>query len=173
MKKKNSRRLILLIVLISVLPLGTCSGLEGPGSGFGGGGGTGNAKVSVTLFDTPPSGVTLLSFSLPIVGISLTPSSGSPVSVYSPTSIIPTELTHLQTDSAVIVTAASVPPGTYTSINVTVSASSGVFVNANPNRSTITWTGGSCAYSEVCNLPTGAATTASIPLSLTLTTNQD
>jgi len=167
----NSKRSLLLLATVAFLPLASCSHLQ---SGCSTGCTTGDANVTITLFDTPPAGVSVLSFSLPILGISLTPSSGSPVSIYSPTSIVPTELTRLQTDSTAIVTAVKVPAGTYTSINVTVGASSGVFINANPNQSTITGSGNlSCAYGKVCNLPTGAAATVNIPLSLTLTNNQN
>jgi len=126
----------------------------------------GDATVSVTLFDTPPAGVSLLSFSLPIVGISLTPSTGSDVSIYSPATIIPTELTRLQTDSAAIATGVSVVAGTYTSINITVAASSGMFINDSGSMV------GSCAAGLVCGLPGGAATTVKVPISLTLTSGQ-
>ena len=165
-----TRKLLIFFVLAAVLPLASCSGLN-----HGSGGCTtncgGNASVTVTVFDTPPTGVTVLSFSLPIVGMSLTPSSGTPVSIYSPTSVVPTELTRLETDSAALVTAATVPVGSYTAMSVTIGATSGVFVNA--SKSTITWSGGSCSPGAVCNLPTGAATTVSIPLSLTLSSNQN
>jgi hypothetical protein len=166
----NSKRILFLFAVVSCLPLASCSGLH---SGCSTGCTTGDANVTITLFDTPPAGVTVLSFSLPIVGISLTPSSGSPVSI-SPTSVVPKELTRLQTDSTTVVTAAKVPAGTYTSINVTLGPSSGVFVNANPNHSTITGSGNvSCVFGQVCNLPAGAAATVNIPLSLTLTNNQN
>jgi Domain of unknown function (DUF5666) len=161
----NPKELILPMALIALLPMTSCSGLKNKTCTDC----TATPTVIVTLYDTPPTGVTLLSFSLPIAGISLSPSSGSPISIYSPTSLIPTELTRLQTDSALIVTAAKVPVDTYTSINVTVAASSGVFINANPNQATITGTNASCAYGNVCNLPTGAATTVNIPLKLTVT----
>jgi Domain of unknown function (DUF4382) len=130
---------------------------------------TATPAVSISLDDTPPAGATVLSFSLPIAGISLTPSSGSPVSVYSPTSFSPVELTRLQTDSALIVAAAQVPSDTYTSIKVTIGASSGVFINANPNQSTITGSNVPCTFGKVCHLPTGAATTVNIPLRLSVT----
>lgn len=127
--------------------------------------------MNVTLYDTPPSGVSVLSFSLPIVGISLTPSSGSDVSIYSPTTIVPTELTHLQTDSALIVAGAQVPAGNYTAVKVTLAASTGVFING--SSSTITWNSGakSCLSGAVCQLPTGAAATITVPLTVTLSDN--
>jgi Domain of unknown function (DUF5666)/Domain of unknown function (DUF4382) len=131
-------------------------------------GGNGNATVAISIYDTPPTGVSVLSLSLPIVGITLTPSSGSPVSVFSPTSNAVFELTRLQTDSSLVTTGATVAAGTYTAINVTVGTSSGVFINSS-NAAV-----GSCAAGAVCGFPNGAATTISYTFTtpLTLTSNQ-
>ena len=159
-----NKEFILPASLIAAVLMASCSGLKNkPCTDC-----TSTPTISITLYDTPPAGVTVLSFTLPIAGISLTPSSGSPISVYSPTSLVPTEVTRLQTDSAPIVAAAKVPSDTYTSINVTIGASSGVFINANPNQVTITGTNVSCASGKVCALPTGAATTINIPLKLSV-----
>jgi len=165
----NSKSTLILLVIAAVLGLASCSGSNNkcttncP---------TGDASVSVTLFDTPPSGVTVLSFSLPIVGISLTPSTGSPVPIYSPTTIIPTELTRLQAESALLTLGSQVPAGTYTSVNVTLAASSGVFINY--SGSTIAVSSSlTCPNGGVCNLPTGAAATINIPINLTLTSGQN
>jgi hypothetical protein len=132
----NARRTRSVLATFVFFSFASCSGLKNGSCGLGCA--SGDAHVSVTIFDTPPTGITVLSFSVPVLGISLTPSSGSPVSIYTPTTIVPTALTHLVTDSTVLTTAAKVPAGTYTGINVTVGVSSGVFVNANPNQSTIT-----------------------------------
>jgi Domain of unknown function (DUF4382) len=159
----------LLILVSTALALASCTGTKSTCTKNCT---TGNATVNVTLFDTPPTGVTVLSFTLPIVGISLTPSTGSPVSIYSPTSIIPTEITHLQSDSTVITTGAAVAAGTYTSVNVTLGASSGVFIN--DSGSSITGgTPSPCPSFAVCQLPNGAATTVSIPVNLTLNPGQN
>jgi hypothetical protein len=128
---------------------------------------TGNATLNLTLSDTPPTGVNIVSFTMPIVGISLTPSSGSPVSVFSSGSF---ELTQLQSDSAPITVGVSVPAGSYTSINVTLGTSTGIFVNA--SGGTITYGTKTCVANDICPLPPGAATTVSIPVTLTLTANQ-
>jgi hypothetical protein len=128
---------------------------------------TGNATLNLTLSDTPPTGVNIVSFTMPIVGISLTPSTGSPVSVFSAGNF---ELTQLQSDSAPIAVGVSVPAGSYTSINVTLGTSSGIFVNA--SGSTITYGTNTCVANAVCALPSGAATTISIPVTLSLTANQ-
>ena len=166
----NSKKSVLFLALAAVLALSSCSGVKTACTTNCGT--TGNATVNVTLYDTPPTGVSVLSFSLPIAGISLTPTTGSDVSIYAPTSIPPTELTHLQTDSDLIVSDASVPAGSYTAVNITVTASSGVFINT--SGSTITWTAnpaGSCVNGAVCNLPNGAAATITMPLALTLSSN--
>jgi len=169
----NSKKPLVLIAFSALLALSSCSGLKNvcttnctP---------TGNATLSITLFDTPPTGINLLSFTLPIAGISLTPSSGSPVAVATTSSSF--EVTHLQTDSALIADAVSVPIGSYTALSVTVgptTATSNVFINT--SGSTITWTtgaGGSCLNGAVCNLPAGAIFTVSIPVALSLSANQD
>jgi hypothetical protein len=124
---------------------------------------TGNATLNLTLSDIPPVGVDILSFTMPIVGISLTPSTGSPVSVFSSGTF---ELTHLQSDSDPIAVGVSVPAGSYTSINVTLGTSTGIFSNGSGG------TIGTCVANNICALPNGAATTISIPVTLTLTANQ-
>jgi len=148
----------MLFVVVAAVSLASCSGKKGVCTTNCGGGGT-NATLNLTISDTPPTGVTVLSFTLPISGISLTPSSGSPVSVYSGGSF---ELTRLQSDTAVVALAVSVPTGTYTAINVNLGTSSGVFINAS------TASIGTCVAGHVCALPSGAATQITIPISLTL-----
>jgi hypothetical protein len=170
----NSRRLLVCLVLLAALPLLSCSGLNSHHStGGGGGGGTGstNASLTITMYDTPPTGVTLLSFTLPIAGLSLTPSSGSPVALTSAVSNV--EATRLQTDSVLLLDAATVAAGSYTALNVTLgptSASTNVFVNA--SGASITSGGTACPNDSVCLLPAGAVATISVPLSLTLTDGQ-
>jgi hypothetical protein len=165
----NPKSTLILLVVAAVLGLASCSGSNNKCTTNCT---TGDASVSITLFDTPPSGVTVLSFSLPIVGISLTPSTGSPVPIYSPTTIVPTELTRLQAESTLLTLGSQVPAGTYTSVNVTLAASSGVFINY--SGSTIAVSSSlTCPNGGVCNLPTGAAATINIPINLTLTSGQN
>jgi hypothetical protein len=160
MKKKA---LVLFAVLAAVLGLGSCSGLNNGGCSTGCDGG--NAHVSITLSDLPPAGVSILSFTLPIAGITLTPSTGSAVTVpITPTSY---EMTRLQTDSTLVGLSLAVPAGTYTSINVTVTASNGVYINTSGSAI------GTCINGAVCPMPSGAATTMQVPLSLTLAENQN
>jgi len=170
----NSKRLHVLLLFLAALPLFSCSGLGDRGIKGGGGGGGSNAHVSVSLYDTPPSGLNILSFTLPIAGISLKPSSGSAIPLTPAVSSV--EATRLQTDSALLVDAASVTPGTYT-LSVTVgptTASSNVFINTG---SSITYTlnGSSftCPNNAVCFLPAGAVTTITFSGSLTLSSGED
>jgi hypothetical protein len=155
----KSKAFTLLLLSGVLFALTSCSGVKNACTTCGGG----NATLNMTLSDTPPTGVNIVSFTMPIVGISLTPSSGSPVSVFSSGSF---ELTQLQSDSAPIAVGVSVPAGSYTAVSVTLGTSTGIFVNA--SGATI----GTCVANAVCSLPNGAATTITVPITLTLTANQ-
>jgi Domain of unknown function (DUF4382) len=165
MRAKGS---LALIVIASVLGLSSCSGLKSSTPCMTNCGPTGKATLAISIFDSPPTGVSVLSLTLPIVGITLTPSSGSPVAVFSPTTSANFELTRLQTDSSVVTTGVSVTAGTYTAINVTVGTSSGVFINS--SGATV----GACVAGAVCGFPNGSATTITFtfPTALVLTSNQ-
>jgi hypothetical protein len=159
-----------LLAISSMALLNSCSGLGSSGCTTNCGGST--ANLTISLFDIPPAGTSVLSFVLPIAGLSLTPSSGSPVAVT--TVVSSAEVTRLQTDSTVIVDHFSVPTGTYKTISVTIgptSATNNVFLNTSGN--TITAGTTSCANNTICNLPVGAIFTVAIPLSFTLTSNQN
>jgi len=169
----NAKTTLLALALVGSFALGSCSGPKNrcvTNCGV-----TGNATVSITLYDTPPTGLTLLSFTLPVAGISLTPSSGSDVPVTTTTTSV--ETTRLQTDSALIADAAGVPSGSYTTLKVILgptTATSSVFINT--SGSTITWTtapAGSCANLAVCNLPAGAIYTIAIPMTLSLSNREN
>src|SRR5580704_12313013 len=140
MKSKAFKLLLLSGVLFT---LTSCSGVKNACTSCTP---TGNATLNLTLSDTPPTGVNIISFTMPIVGISLTPSTGSPVSVFSSGTF---ELTHLQSDSDPIAVGVSVPAGSYTSVNVTLGTSTGIFVNA--SGATI----GTCVVNALCTLPNG------------------
>jgi hypothetical protein len=119
---------ILFCLLSSSLIFSMCA-CSGPktGAGGGGGGGTGNATLSLTLRATPPSPsahLSILTFRATVTGVSLTPSSGSAVSVglvSGTTASYVAEFTRLQSDSALLSAAVSVPVGTYNSLAVTFS----------------------------------------------------
>ncbi len=163
----NSKRSLLILGISAIFILTSCSGQKTTCT-------TnctvsGNSSLSLTISDTPPSGTTILSFTLPISGIALTPSGGgSQVPVFSSADF---ELTRLQSDSNLIAAKVPVAAGTYTAINVTVAAPSAVFINA--SASTV----GSCVAGGICHL-TGSATTITYtfptgsPLVLTANANQ-
>ncbi len=160
----------LFVALIAAASLASCSGLKTPCT-VNCGGGSGNSSLSLTISDTPPTGTTILSFNLPIIGITLTPSSGSQVSVFSSNPSANFDLTRLQSDSNLITSNVTVAAGTYTALNVTVAAPNAVFVNS--SGATV----GSCAAAAVCGLTGSAATItytfpAGSPLILTSNASQ-
>ena len=167
----NSKRALFILGISSIFVLTSCSGLKTAVCTVNCGG-SGNASLTISLYDTPPTGTNALSFTLPIAGISLTPSSsGSPQPVTTALSSV--EVTRLQSDSAVIVDQASVPAADYSAINVTLgptSSTNNLFINT--SGSTITYGTHSCVNGAICALPVGAIYTISIPLTLNLTANQ-
>ncbi len=110
--------------------------------------GAGLAPVSMTIHDTPPTGVSILSFEIHITGASLQPSgSGQAVSLMSAPDEI--ELEHLQTSSALL-GSTNVPAGTYSSLTVTFANPQITILN--DTGSTLTVGGTSCANGQVCEL---------------------
>src|SRR5579859_2400059 len=107
------------------------------------------AAVSVTITDTPPAGLTLLSFEVSVTGAELNPGSVDLLGGKGPTRI---EVKQLETESAFLSTA-SVTPGTFTSLDLTF---------ANPELNFKKNTGaalGGCAVGAVCQIkPTGKLT---------------
>jgi Domain of unknown function (DUF4382) len=161
----NSRKYLVFAVFAVILPLSSCSGVHNrcvtncvP---------NGDALLSISISDTPPANTTILSFTLPITGIKLTTSSGTSVSVFSPSSAANFELTRLQSDSDVVVTNASVAAGTYTSLSVAFGTPSGTFINNSGAQV------GNCPAANpfsVCGI-TGTFTTITVPINLTLTSD--
>ena len=74
----------------------------------------GNSTVSVLITDTPPAGVTVLSFEMTITGATLNP--GNVPLIASPVQV---EVKHLETETALLGTA-TVPSGTYNSMTLTL-----------------------------------------------------
>jgi hypothetical protein len=168
----NSKRLFVFLSLIAALPLASCSGQHSTCTNCT----SGNANLTITMWDTPPAGMTLLSFTLPIAGITLTPSTGTPIAITPLVSSV--EATRLQTDSVLLVDALQIPTGTYTTLSVTLgptSASSNVFINASGSSITYSLNGSSftCVNGGVCNLPAGALFTVPITVNTTLSSNQN
>ena len=155
----NSRKYVVFAAFAAILSLSSCSGTKNRCTMNCGGN---NGTLNLTLSDTPPTGVTVLSFLFPISGITLTPNTGSQISVFSGATL---ELTRLQSDTSAVATGLPVPAGSYKSINVTIGTSSGKFFNASGGAI------GTCVAGAVCALPAGGATTISVPLSLTISSN--
>lgn len=155
------------VALLATWGVSSCSGLNNVCvTNCGGGGNTG---LSITISDTPPTNTSVVSFTLPVIGITLTPSSGSAVSVFSSNPSTNFELTRLQSDTNLVIANESVTAGTYTAVNVTVAAPEGVF--ANSSGATV----GACVNGAFCGMTGNAATityTFSSPLVLSGNTNQ-
>src|SRR2546425_12756706 len=75
----------------------------------------GEVPMSLTITDTPPAGVTVLSFEVSVTGATLNPGSADLLGGRGPVRI---EVEQLETESAFLNTA-RVNPGTYTSLNLT------------------------------------------------------
>jgi hypothetical protein len=121
-----------MVLLIASATLASCGG---HGFSSGGGGSTGTAPVVLTMTDTPPTNVSILSAEVTLTGATLDPGS---VSVFSGST--PLELTRLQTDIAYIGTTL-VPPGSYTTLTLTFS---------NPTLTIENDTGSSLATNPAC-----------------------
>ena len=109
----------------------------------------GAAAVSVTMTDTPPAGVTLLSFEVSVTGATVNPGSVDLLGGKGPIQI---EVKQLETESAFLSTA-TVPAGAFTSLTLTF---------ANPELNFKNDTGAAlagCAAGAVCEIkPTGTLT---------------
>ena len=161
----RSKSLPVFSLLVCAVFLGSCSGMKQPCTSNCGGG---NSTVLVTLTAaplTPPANTNLLSFSVTIAGISLTPSAGgTAVNIPLNNSTYTADLTRLQSDSAFVGVSTAVPAGNYS--NMTVSLS-------NPLVTYCTQTQGAagCTAGTVATVTGGAAapqiTSSPFPLSLT------
>lgn len=122
---------------------------------------SGMSSVSLSMGDTPPTGVTILSFNLTVASAMLEPNDVSLV-----TTPVRVDMEQLQTNKTFLHTE-NVPAGTYTSISVTFSNAAMTIMN-NSGAAI-----GSCANGAVCSLtPTLSSTTVSYngaPFPLTLT----
>ncbi len=109
----------------------------------------GASAVSVTITDTPPAGVTLLSFEVAVTGATLNPGNVDLLGGKGPIRI---EVKQLETESAFLSTA-TVAPGTFASLTLTF---------ANPELTFKNDTGATlagCAVEAVCEIkPTGPLT---------------
>jgi hypothetical protein len=147
----------------------SCSGVIGS-AGFGNTNGqSGNSALVITLRAiplTPPPNTNLLSFSVTVVGVSMTRSMGQPISVPLNSNLYQVDLTKLQSDSAFLGNSA-IPPDTYTNMVVSLS---------NPVVTYCTQTQGitGCAPGSVTTVTGGSAAPviATAPFPLTLAAGQ-
>ena len=126
--------------------------------------------VSLTMTDDPPAGVQVLFFQVSLTDATLTPASGSPVSLLSNNTPIQIDVTQLQALSAFLSTA-SVAAGTYNSLSLTFASPELVIFNQSD-----TSLGSTCAVGSVCQLtPTvdGSTTVSfsSSPFPVTVSAN--
>src|SRR6266851_5499260 len=152
-----------------VFSMSGCSGP--PRNGGGGGGGTaGNATVSLTLRATPPSptaNLSILAFRATVIGVSLTPSSGSAVNVGLISSSYVAEFTRLQSDSSLLSAVVTIPAETYNSVTVTFSDVSLAYCTQ-PSSGVAGCAG---SVTKVTGSP-GAGTVSSGAFPLTVTSNE-
>ncbi|HEY8714695.1 MAG TPA: DUF5666 domain-containing protein [Candidatus Acidoferrum sp.] len=145
-----------------------CSGVpQGTGPGPGGQ----NATLTVTMTSKPNislANVSILSAAVSVTGVTLNPSSGSPVSLTLNPTVLPVDLTRLQSDSALLGTL-SLPAQTYSSATVTFSAP--VVTVDNQSGATLN---GTCASGTICQivLAAGTSTINTAPFPLTLASAQ-
>jgi hypothetical protein len=136
---------------------GSTGGTVNPPSGQGS-----TAPVSITVRDTPPAGVTILSFEVTVQRAALQPGNVNLV-----TSPIKIEVKRLEVEAALLNTL-NVPAGTYTSIDVTFSNPELTFKN--DTGATLA----NCAAGAVCEIKPAVTTTVSYngpPFPLTIQVN--
>jgi hypothetical protein len=150
--KRNS--FSLLSLLVGALSFAACSGPPGGWNG-GGGGGTGAATVSFTLVsDTFPLIPSLMSYTVTVNGITLTPTGSGSTVTLTPSSLHTIDLVRLQSDSAYLGTLTGVPAGSYT---VTASISGVGITFLNNSTSAISIGSSSCASLEICSFSLSAS----------------
>jgi hypothetical protein len=120
---------------------------------------SGNSSVVLAITDTPPSNVSILSAEVTLTGATLNPGN---VSLFSGSTTI--ELTRLQTDIGYLATAANVPAGSYTSVNLTFA--NPLFTIENNTASPIVSGSTTCAVASICSIP--PVTTANLSTTVAL-----
>jgi hypothetical protein len=128
-------------------------------------GGSNSIPMSLTIGDTPPSGVAVLFFEASITGASLQPMDTKKAPVPVMTTPVEVEFGHLQTDTAFL-SLANVGPDTYNSLTLTFSNPVLTVVNHGAPI------GSSCASNTVCQLTpslnSSSTTLSGAPFPITL-----
>src|SRR6266478_3872251 len=129
---------------------------------------SGGVPMSLTIGDTPPSGVAVLFFEASITGASLQPSDSKKQAVSLMTTPVDVEFGHLQTDTAFL-DLGNVAPDTYQSLTLAFGNAMMTFVNH--SEAAI----GSCADNSVCelapNFNPSMATLSTAPFPITISPN--
>ena len=124
--------------------------------------------VVVTVHDAPLTGVTVVSFSVQVTGITLQGSGSANVSLLS--SPVTVQLQNLGTTSEILAQS-SAPEGTYSGMMVTYSTPSMTFQNSSGSTQTVgtttCTTGSFCSVTPTLNQMSTTVTTTPFPLTLT------
>lgn len=161
MRKLNT---LLGMALLGLLILAGCGGGSGMNVNQ-----NNAAQVSLSLRDTPPAGVTVLSFEITVTGASLQPTNMmlGPVSLV--TAPIKVEVKKLETESAFLNTM-NVPAGTYSSISVTFASPEITILNQSGQNLTVgsktCLNGNICELEPALNQVSASVSTAPFPLTL-------
>src|SRR5215471_4246180 len=118
-----------------------------------------SAQVSMSMTDTPPTGVTVLSFEVSLTGAALNPGNVDLLAGKGPIRI---EVKKLETEAAFLSTN-SIPAGNYTGLNLTF---------ANPELTFQNNTGAAlagCAAGAVCEITTPGTLTSTVNGTFTVT----
>lgn len=156
------RTLCFALVLASCVWLVACgSSMKSSSAGNG-------VPMSLTISDTPPSGVAILFFEASITGASLQPSDTSKPAVSLLSTPVEVEFGHLQTNTAFL-NLANVPPDTYQSISLTFGSATLTIVNHSGAAI------GACADNSVCvvtpNFNPSTVTVSGAPMPITISQN--
>jgi len=155
-------------ILSFTFVLASCAFLAGCGNSSMSVAPAGSVPMSLTIGDTPPSGVAVLFFETQITGASLQPSDTSKAAVSVLSAPVEVEFGHLQTDKAFL-SLSNVAPDTYQSISLTFGNATMTIVNHSGAAI------GSCANNSVCelapNFNPSMATLSSAPFPITIRQN--
>lgn len=135
MRRLGTLWTIAMLASISCMP--GCGSSKGPLVG-----GNNSAQISLTIHDSPPAGITVLSLQVTIKTAMLQPGN---VSIMLPETA---ELTQLQSDTTIL-SSLQIPSGTYTSLVLDIENPSMTFIN-NTGGPITPFQGQTCAINAVC-----------------------
>lgn len=165
----RSKSLVLSLLLGCLLVTSACGGGSGNNPPAPPPSGAQTAPVSITIGDTPPAGVTILSFEVTVTQAVLQP--GNVQLVSTP---IEVEVRRLELESAFLSTI-NVPAGTYTSIDLTFSNPELTFRNDSGTNLGVPCNRGTSNAGGICEIELSVTRTVSIssnpPFPLTITAN--